>query len=58
MPGARCGGRRLQGGAPQGKCLSQVITDKPDGWMRTPYPVTLVGDITWSDYDVATDVLM
>ncbi len=46
------------GAAPQGKCLSQVISEKPDVWMRTPYPVTLVGDITWSDYDVATDVLM
>ena len=46
------------GAAPQGKCLSQVIAEKPDVWMRTPYPVTLVGDITWSDYDVATDVLM
>jgi len=26
--------------------------------MRTPYPVTLVGDITWDDYTVGTDVLL
>ena len=44
--------------APQGKCLAQVISEKPEVWMRTPYPVSLVGDITWSDYDVATDVLL
>jgi len=43
---------------PQGKCLSQVISSKPNVWMRTPYPVTLVGDITWDDYTVGTDVLL
>ncbi len=46
------------GDKPQGKCLSQVISSKPNVWMRTPYPVTLVGDITWDDYTVGTDVLL
>jgi hypothetical protein len=46
------------GAAGQGKCLEQVITEKPEVWMRTPYPVTLVGDITWKDYEVSTDALM
>jgi hypothetical protein len=36
----------------------QVISSKPNVWMRTPYPVTLVGDITWDDYTVGTDVLL
>ena len=43
------------GDKPQGKCLSQVISSKPNVWMRTPYPVTLVGDITWDDYTVGTE---
>ncbi len=55
-PGSRPVG--AVGGAGQGKCLEQVITEKPEVWMRTPYPVTLVGDISWADYEVSTDVLM
>jgi hypothetical protein len=46
------------GAAGQGKCLEQVITQRPDVWMRTPYPITLVGDITWSNYEVTSDVLL
>jgi hypothetical protein len=48
---ARCEGRG-------GKCLRQVITDTPLTWMRTPYPISLYGDITWKDYTVSTDVLL
>lgn len=58
---AKCrpGDRPAAGGAQsQGKCLEQVITQRPDVWMRTPYPVTLVGGITWDNYEVATDALM
>lgn len=45
-------------GARHDDCLTQVITTHPDAWMRTPYPITLVGDITWSDYRVSTSVRM
>jgi len=41
-----------------GKCLRQVITKTPIAWMRTPYPITLYGDISWQDYRMATDVLL
>lgn len=41
-----------------GKCLRQVITEAPIAWMRTPYPITLYGDITWDDYTMSTDVLL
>ncbi len=40
-----------------GKCLRQVITETPLTWMRTPYPISLYGDITWRDYTLSTDVL-
>jgi hypothetical protein len=48
---AQCEGRG-------GKCLRQVITQTPLTWMRTPYPITLYGDITWRDYTLSTDVLL
>jgi len=38
-------GTALAAGAdakPQGKCLRQVITQRPNVWMRTPYPITLL----------------
>ncbi len=41
-----------------GKCLRQVITETPITWMRTPYPISLYGDITWRDYTVSTDILL
>ena len=41
-----------------GKCLRQVITEAPEAWMRTPYPITLYGDLTWTDYTVSTKVLL
>jgi hypothetical protein len=48
---ARCEGRG-------GKCLRQVIAETPLTWMRTSYPISLYGDITWRDYTVSTDVLL
>lgn len=42
----------------QGKCLRQQITTPPLAWMRTPYPITLYGDIGWTDYTVSSDVLL
>jgi O-glycosyl hydrolase len=39
-----------------GRCLEQVITDKPIPWGPLPDPFTLAGDATWTDYSVAADV--
>ena len=41
-----------------GRCLEQVITEKPTSWGPIPDPFTLAGDATWSDYRVATDFLL
>jgi hypothetical protein len=40
-----------------GKCLEQVITEKPIPWSPLPNPFTLTGDSSWSDYRVETDAL-
>jgi hypothetical protein len=42
----------------QGKCLRQVITHKPITWARVPSPVSLIGDIGWTDYTVSTKALL
>jgi O-glycosyl hydrolase len=39
-----------------GRCLEQVITDKPIPWGPLPDPFTLAGDAAWTDYSVAADV--
>lgn len=39
-----------------GRCLEQVISDKPIPWGPLPDPFTLAGDSAWTDYSVATDV--
>ena len=38
-----------------GKCLEQVITQKPIPWGPLPDPWTLAGDIHWTDYRERTD---
>jgi len=38
-----------------GKCLEQVITQKPIPWGPIPDPWTLAGDIHWADYTERTD---
>ena len=38
-----------------GRCLEQVITEKPIPWSPLPDPFTLAGDIGWTDYTVAAD---
>ena len=45
----RCVGR-------SGRCLEQVITEKPIPWGPFPDPFTLAGDEDWTDYAVAADV--
>ncbi len=42
----------------KGKCLEQVITEKPIPWGPIPNPFTLAGDAEWSDYSVQADVLL
>jgi hypothetical protein len=41
-----------------GKCLEQVITERPIPWGPLPDPWTLAGDEAWSDYKVDVDVHM
>jgi hypothetical protein len=38
-----------------GRCLEQVITEKPIPWGPLPDPFTLAGDVDWTDYTVAAD---
>lgn len=38
-----------------GKCLEQVITQKPIPWSPLPDPFTLAGDAAWRDYSVSVD---
>jgi galactosylceramidase len=42
----------------KGRCLDQVIVDKPIPWGPQPDPFTLAGDTSWSDYQIACDVLI
>jgi hypothetical protein len=42
----------------KGRCLEQVITTKPTPWGPLPDPFTLAGDVKWSDYRIAADVLL
>ncbi len=42
----------------KGRCLEQVITVKPIPWGPLPDPFTLAGDVTWSDYRIAVDILL
>jgi Glycosyl hydrolase family 59/Domain of Unknown Function (DUF1080) len=44
----RCVGR-------PGRCLEQVITEKPIPWGPIPDPWTLAGDIHWTDYTESAD---
>ena len=39
-----------------GKCLEQVITERPIPWGPLPDPWTLTGDEAWTDYAVDADV--
>lgn len=39
-----------------GRCLEQVITEKPIPWSPLPDPFTLAGEETWTDYTVSADV--
>jgi hypothetical protein len=40
----------------EGRCLEQVITEKPIPWSPLPDPFTLAGSETWTDYSVSAGV--
>lgn len=42
----------------QGRCLGQVITEKPIPWGPLPDPFTLLGSEDWSDYTVSADAML
>ncbi|HMD85390.1 MAG TPA: family 16 glycoside hydrolase [Terriglobia bacterium] len=42
----------------QGRCLRQLITQKPIPWDPVPDPFTLLGSSDWKDYTVSSDVLL
>ena len=46
------------GGGRAGRCLRQMSPRAPITWDALSDPYALVGDTTWSNYRVATDVLM
>jgi hypothetical protein len=46
------------GGGRAGRCLRQMSPRAPITWDTLSDPYALVGDTTWSNYRVATDVLM
>jgi len=39
-----------------GKCLRQIVTTKASSWAPEWMPYSLIGDDTWTDYDVSIDV--
>ena len=39
-----------------GRCLEQVITERPIPWSPLPDPWTLAGNAEWTDYKVGADV--
>ena len=41
-----------------GQCLRQVVTMKPVCWTSDADPATLIGDLTWSNYTVKSEVLL
>jgi len=40
----------------EGRCLEQVIINKPIPWGPSPDPFTMAGDLNWSDYQIACDI--
>lgn len=41
-----------------GRCLEQVITQKPIPWGRQPEPFTLAGSEEWKDYSLSADMML
>jgi galactosylceramidase len=41
-----------------GKCLRQVVAQKPQSWAPEWTPYTIIGDQDWKDYEVSVDVFL
>lgn len=41
-----------------GKCLCQVIAQKPQSWAPEWMPYTIIGDEHWQDYEVSADIYL
>jgi galactosylceramidase len=41
-----------------GKCLRQVVRDKPQSWAPEWMPYTILGDEHWQDYEVSADIFL
>ena len=41
-----------------GKCLRQVVSQKPQSWAPEWMPYTIIGDEHWQDYEVSADILL
>jgi len=41
-----------------GKCLRQVVSQKPQSWAPEWMPYTIIGDQGWKDYEVSADVYL
>ncbi|MGC9942693.1 MAG: galactosylceramidase [Verrucomicrobiota bacterium] len=39
-----------------GKCLRQVVVEKPQSWAPEWMPYTIIGDEHWQDYEVSADI--
>jgi galactosylceramidase len=42
----------------QGKCLRQVVVQKPQSWAPEWTPYTIIGDEHWQDYEVSADIYL
>ena len=41
-----------------GKCLRQVVAAGPQSWAPEWMPYTILGDSSWQDYEVSTDIFL
>jgi galactosylceramidase len=41
-----------------GKCLRQVVAQKPQSWAPEWMPYTIIGDEHWQDYEVSADIFL
>ena len=41
-----------------GKCLRQVVSEKPQSWAPEWMPYTILGDEHWQDYEVSADIFL
>jgi galactosylceramidase len=42
----------------KGRCLRQVVAQKPQSWAPEWMPYTILGDEHWQDYEVSADILL